>query len=87
MAILLLVIAVVFVLAYSLAHHWAPQRWLSFLIPLLLAAILYILGFIAWKMIGPLAASWQLVALVVLAVIILYGGRRLWGRFDKSPNP
>jgi hypothetical protein len=87
MAVLLFIIAVVFVLAYSFAYHWAPRRWLSFLIPLLIASLLYILGFIAWILIGPLDPSWQLVALVVLAVIILYGGRRFWGRLDKRPNP
>lgn len=84
---LLLVIAIAFVVAYCLGHHWAPPRLQSFLTPLLIAALLYIPGFAAWALVKPSASMFNLMAVVLIAVIALYAIRRLWGRVEGKYNP
>lgn len=84
---LFLVIAIVFVVAYCLGHHLAPRGLQSFLTPLLIAALLYILGFAAWALVKPSASMLNLMAFVLIAVIALYAVRRLWSRIEEKRNP
>jgi uncharacterized membrane protein len=84
---LLLAIAIAFVVAYCLGHHWAPRGLQSFLTPLLVAALFYILGFAAWALVKPSASMFNLMVIVLVAVIALYAIRRLWGRIEEKRNP
>lgn len=87
MSVLLLLVAIIFVTLYALGHGLMPAQLQSFLTPLLLLSILYVLGFAALALIEPRGPAVNGLAVLFLAVIALYGGRRLWNRIgDRSSS-
>lgn len=86
MSVLLLLVAIVFITLYALGHGMMPKTLQSFLAPLLLLSIVYIMGFSALALIQPRGPAMNGLAVLFLAVIALYGGRRLWGRIGERRN-
>jgi membrane protein implicated in regulation of membrane protease activity len=76
MSVLLLLVAIVFITLYALGHGLMP----------LLLSILYILGFSALALIEPRGPAMNGLAVLVLAIIALYGVRRLWSRIGARRN-
>lgn len=70
-----------------LGHGVMPASVQSFLTPLLLLSILYILGFTALSLIGSGDRAMDSLAVFFLAVIGLYGARRLWSRIGERHHP
>lgn len=87
MSILLLLVAIVFVTLYSFGSGLMSVPLQSFLTPLLLLSILYILGFAALVLLQPRGLALNGLAILFLAVIALYAGRRLWSRIGERRNP
>lgn len=87
MSIPLLLVALVIFFLYMLGHGVMPASVQSFLTPLLLLSILYILIFSALALIQPGGSIVNGIAFLFLAVIGLYGVRRLWSRIGERRHP
>lgn len=87
MSILLLLVAIAIIALYAFGHGLMEAPLQSFLTPLLLLSILYILGFAALALIAPRGSAMNGLAVLFLAVMALYGGRRLWSRIGERRNP
>lgn len=86
MGVLLLLVAIVFITLYALGQGLMPVPLQSFLTPLLLLSILYVLSFAALALIEPRGPAINGLAILFLAVIALYSGRRLWSRIGERRN-
>jgi hypothetical protein len=87
MSVLLLLVAIVFVTLYALGQGLMPVPLQSFLTPPLLLSILYVLGFVPLALIDPRGPAMNSLAVLFLAVIAPYGGRRLRSRIGERRPP
>lgn len=84
---ILLFIAIAIVVVGSLGARSTPSGVQRVFTPLLFASILYILVFLARVLINPLAPNSEAIAVALLVVVIVYGGRRFWGLIVDRRNP